>query len=73
MSVYSCRLLTSSISGNNFALLHCIWFQPTSWISSHFPASTSITKGEIMDILQKLLLALNMGIFKSCGVLWLTL
>ena len=30
----SCRLAPSSISGNKFALLHCTWFQLTSWISS---------------------------------------
>ena len=69
----SCRLVPSSISGNNFALLHCTWFQLTFWISSHFSASASVAKGEILDILQKLLFVLSMGIFKFCGVLWLTL
>ena len=69
----SCMLVPSGICGNNFALLHCTWFQPTSWISSHFPIGASVAKGELLDIPQKLLFVLSMGIFKFCGVLWLTL
>ena len=69
----SCKLVPSSISGNNFAVLHCTWFQLSSWISSHFPAGTSVAIGQFLDMLQKLLFMLNIEIFRFCGVLWLTL
>ena len=69
----NCKLVPSGISGNNFAVLHCIWFQLTSWISSHFPASDSVVIGEFQDMLQNLLFVLNIGIFRFCGVLWSTL
>ena len=67
------RLVCSIISGNNLALQYWTWFQLTSWISSHFPAGSSVVKGEFLDILQKLLFVLSMRIFKFCGVLCLTL
>ena len=43
----SCKLVPSGISGNSFAMLHCTWFQPTSWISSHFTAGASFAIGDL--------------------------
>ena len=48
----SCRLVPSSICGNNFALPYCIWFQLTPMIPSHFPAGASVANGEHLEILQ---------------------
>ena len=61
------RLVPSSISGNNFALLHCTWFQLTSWISLHFPAGISVAKGEHLEMLQKTIVCIE---YRDIQILW---
>ena len=73
VSGYSCKLVPSSIPGYNFAVLHCTRFQPTSWISSHFPVGASVAKVEILGMLQEILFVLSIGILRFCGDLWSTL
>ena len=48
----SCKLVPSDISGNNFVVLACLWFHPTSWISSCFAAGASVAIGEFLDMLK---------------------
>ena len=69
----NCKLVLCGILGSNFVVSHCSLLQLTSWISSHFPAGANVAIGEFLVMVQGLLLVLSMGMFKPCGVLWLTL
>ena len=69
----SCRLVPSGISGNNFALLHCTWFQLTSWISSHFPCQHQCCWMRIPGNTTDTIVCIEYWDIQILWCLWLTL